>query len=165
MLHLNVSGIKHKGQNQKSGAEDKPENQKYSDAQSRQQSDKQRRAFFRVNYPAKNQLKVLNMDVEVVDICQKSLRFCGFNQWDKLSKVIENDEILELFVLFHDNTVEKVKGRLTKSYSDIHSRKQYYILMSTKDIKSKKISVEQSYLLKYFPDFSRYIFDKSCQAG
>jgi hypothetical protein len=123
----------------------------------------QRRAFFRANYPKSNRLKILNMDVEVVDISQIGLRFCGANQWSILSKIIENDEILEISVLFHDNTVENIKGWITKCYTDIHSKKQHYILMFTKNVPSKKISNEQSYLLRKFPDFSRFLFAKSSQ--
>jgi len=121
----------------------------------------QRRAFFRAAYPASNGLKILNMDVEVLDISQNSLRFCSLNNWDKFSKAMENNDILEVSVLFHDNTVENIKGHITNCYANISSKKQDYVLTFIKEIPFKKISIEQSYLLKHFPDFSRYLFGKS----
>jgi len=50
----------------------------------------QRRAFFRANYPIGSGLKISDMDAEVVDIGQKGLRFRSKDQWDELSKIIEN---------------------------------------------------------------------------
>ena len=121
----------------------------------------QRRVFFRANYPKTNRLKILNMDIEVADICQNSLRFCGLNQWDRLSKIIENDEIFEVSVSFHDDAIENIKGHITNCYTDLCSKEQHYILMFTESIPAKRISYEQSYLLKKFPEFSKQLFIKA----
>ena len=162
MFHSSASNLIQTDGDQDQGDRRKgTDRRKDSDRGSGERRKAQRRAFFRANYPKGNRLKILNTDIEVVDICENSLRFCGSDQWDRLSKIIENDEIFEVSVLFHDNTVENIKGHITKCYTDLHSKEQYYILMFEKSIPSKRISYEQSYLLKKFPEFSKQLFIKA----
>ena len=114
----------------------------------------QRREIFRVIYPPNSAPKVLNNNFNIIDISAKAVKFTCNNKEDM--ETLHNETPVELKIEFNDGEILEVKGKIMNSYHDDSVPEQkYFVCYFEKEIPPARVSKEQAYLLKHFPDFCR----------
>lgn len=118
------------------------------------QKEAQKRELFRIVYPPNSAPKILNKDFEIIDLSAQAIKFTSYNKqdYDQLSK----ERHVELKLKFADSEILDVQGEIINIYDtkDASSRK-YFVCLFDQKIAASRISKEQSYLLKNFPEFCR----------
>ena len=115
----------------------------------------QRRQFFRLVYPPNAAPKVLNASYRIVDISQQGILLVCEDGSDECSQPITLKRLLDLKIQFHDGEILDIQVNITRCQSDLKSNKNSYSGIIKQGISAERISKEQAYLLKLFPNFCR----------
>jgi hypothetical protein len=124
----------------------------------------QRRQFFRLVYPPVAAPKVLNANYRIVDISQRGILFTCDDGSDQCSRPITLRTLLDLKIQFHDGEILDIRVEIIRCRSDLNSNKNSYSGIIEQGISVERISKEQAYLLKHFPDFCRASRTSSVEA-
>lgn len=113
----------------------------------------QRRACFRVVYPADAAPQITNLPVKVMDISIRAVRFtlCG----ELAAGVsLEEGQTVQMTFKFHDEQVLDIGGVIFRHSTDQTGQKVYVCRFNC-ELPAELVNKEQSFLLKHYPDFCR----------
>jgi len=117
----------------------------------------QRRKYFRVVYPPDEGPTVLNADYRVIDLAQKSVKFACKNGAEPSPQV---NGPLKVTIQFRDGSTRRVCGKITRLEQDQDGEETSFVCMLDELIPQERVTDEQRYLLKNFPNFCRTHFDR-----
>ena len=114
----------------------------------------QRREIFRVAYPPNAAPKVLD-NFTIADLSTKAIRFTSaVNEENEASLSIDNR--ITLKIQFNDGEILEVEGKILNCYYDENSpQEKNFVCYFDSEIPASRLSKEQSYLLKHYPDFCK----------
>lgn len=114
--------------------------------------EKQRRELFRIQYPQNAAPKILNLEIEIIDISMKSMRFSSINEND----YFEIGKDIELEIQFGDDNIIKRTARVTRFY-DGANKKPHYVCIFIPQLPADRLSKEQAFVLRNYPYFCRVL--------
>ena len=117
--------------------------------------ERQRRKFFRIVYPPTAEPRVLNGDFRIVDISQEGVRFACKNGRGGSPERIEVNSTVDLTIQFQDGEILDIRVKILRCDHKAGSGERVFAGIVKEGISPERISKEQTYLLKHFPEFCR----------
>jgi hypothetical protein len=120
--------------------------------------------YSRIFYPQASAPKVLNAGYRIVNISQEGILFVCEDGSDQCSRPIALRALLDLKVQFHDGVTLDMQVRITRCQSCLNSSKNFYAGTIKQGISAERITKEQAYVQKLFPNLSGAPRDSSAES-
>jgi hypothetical protein len=116
----------------------------------------ERRGSHRLAYPLAAAPEIMNLNVQVVGITAKAIRFfvCDFNP---NKAAFNKDSKFNFIIKFHDGQIIKKTGTIIRE-DKYQEDKTYFIYLFDNELPQERIQKEEEYLLKNFPGFCNIIY-------
>jgi len=133
----------------------------------------QRREFVRLVYPSGNEPQIVSYppeaapemiksvpeiiatDFRIADLSKKAIRFTCLKKCSKCDKPIPFNKKIAFTLKFHDGETLDLKAEVTRYFAEVETKAGSFVAMVSENLPSERITKEQSFLLKTFPEFCR----------
>lgn len=117
----------------------------------------ERRRHFRIYYPKAATPKLVNCNFKVIDLSMEGIQF-AVNRPSGDEPEPEPDQNIEMKLRFNDADTANISVRVLRKHEDKNTGKTLWSGRIEHGLSPSRISKEQAYLLRHYPDFCRAVF-------